>query len=105
MFPITRRSVLALLVAGTFFMTNLDGSVITPAIPTMATSFAVQPVDLNIGVSSYLLSVGVFIPISGWVAERFGRGLSLPWRSPCGSGRQLPRLPMLACRSAWPLSS
>jgi len=69
---IDRRSALALLVAGTFFMENLDTTVITPAIPAMAASFAAQPVDLNTGVSAYMLTLGVFIPISGWAAERFG---------------------------------
>lgn len=68
----TGRTVLALLVAGTFFMENLDATVITPAIPAMASSFSVQPVALNTGVSAYMLTLGVFIPISGWVAERFG---------------------------------
>ncbi|TPE49366.1 MFS transporter [Amaricoccus solimangrovi] len=63
---------LALLVAGTFFMENLDATVITPAIPAMAESFAARPVDLNTGVSAYMLTVGAFIPISGWAAERFG---------------------------------
>lgn len=62
----------ALLVAGTFFMENLDATVITPAIPHMASSFAVPPVDLNTGVSAYMLTLGIFIPISGWIAERFG---------------------------------
>ncbi|MGC4028491.1 MAG: MFS transporter [Steroidobacteraceae bacterium] len=69
---IDRRTALTLLVAGTFFMENLDATVITPAIPAMAGSFGVQPVDLNIGVSAYMLTLGVFIPISGWAAERFG---------------------------------
>ncbi|GAA3608016.1 MFS transporter [Gibbsiella greigii] len=69
---IDRRSALALLVAGTFFMENLDATVITPAIPTMARSFGALPVDLNTGVSAYMLTLGVFIPISGWMAERFG---------------------------------
>ena len=64
--------VLALLVAGTFFMENLDGTVIAPAIPAMARSFAVAPVDLNVGVSAYMLTLGVFVPLSGWAAERFG---------------------------------
>jgi EmrB/QacA subfamily drug resistance transporter len=63
---------LALLVAGAFFMENLDGTVITTAVPDMAKSFGVAPLDLNTGVSAYLLTLGVFIPISGWVAERFG---------------------------------
>jgi EmrB/QacA subfamily drug resistance transporter len=67
-----RRTAVALLVAGTFFMENLDATVITPAIPKMAASFAVRPVDLNTGVSAYMLTLGVFIPVSGWVADRFG---------------------------------
>ena len=63
---------IALLVAGAFFMENLDGTVITTAVPDIASSFGVAPLDLNIGVSAYLLTLGVFIPISGWVADRFG---------------------------------
>ena len=63
---------IALLVAGAFFMENLDGTVITTAVPDIARSFGVAPLDLNIGVSAYLLTLGVFIPISGWVADRFG---------------------------------
>lgn len=62
----------ALLVAGAFFMENLDGTVITTAVPDIAASFGVAPLALNIGVSAYLLTLGVFIPISGWVAERCG---------------------------------
>jgi EmrB/QacA subfamily drug resistance transporter len=62
----------ALLVAGAFFMENLDGTVITTAVPDIAQSFGVAPLALNIGVSAYLLTLGVFIPISGWVAQRFG---------------------------------
>jgi len=62
----------ALLVAGTFFMENLDATVITPALPHMAASFGVAPVDLNVGVSAYMLTLGVFIPISGWIADRYG---------------------------------
>lgn len=63
---------IALLVAGAFFMENLDGTVITTAVPDIARSFGVAPLDLSIGVSAYLLTLGIFIPISGWVAERFG---------------------------------
>lgn len=62
----------ALLIAGTFFMEVLDGSIITPAIPEIAAGFGVPPVDLNLAVSVYLMTVGVLIPASGWVAERFG---------------------------------
>ncbi|GAA4325872.1 MFS transporter [Pigmentiphaga soli] len=63
---------IALLVAVAFFMENLDGTVITTAVPQMAASFGVQPVDLDIGISAYLLALGVFIPCSGWVSERLG---------------------------------
>jgi EmrB/QacA subfamily drug resistance transporter len=64
--------VIALLVAGAFFMEQLDGTVIATALPQMAESFGVAPVDLNIGMSAYLLTVAVFIPASGWVTDRFG---------------------------------
>lgn len=72
MSPPARRSALAFLVAGTFFMENLDATVISPAIPAMAASFGVAPVDLSVGISAYMLTLGVFIPVSGWMAERFG---------------------------------
>jgi EmrB/QacA subfamily drug resistance transporter len=68
----TSMTAVALLVAGTFFMENLDATVITPAIPKMALSFAVPPVALNTGVSAYMLTLGIFIPVSGWLANRFG---------------------------------
>lgn len=64
--------IIALLVAGTFFMENLDGTAIAPAMPHMAESFGVLPVDLHIGMSVYLLTLGIFIPVSGWMANRFG---------------------------------
>jgi EmrB/QacA subfamily drug resistance transporter len=63
---------IALLVAGTFFMENLDATVIVTALPQMANSFGVHPVDLNIGISAYVLTLAVLIPASGWVADRFG---------------------------------
>lgn len=65
-------SVTALLVAGAFFMEYIDGTVIATALPQMARSFGVQAVDLNIGISAYLLTLAMLIPASGWIAERFG---------------------------------
>jgi EmrB/QacA subfamily drug resistance transporter len=68
-----RRAVqVALLVAGAFFMENLDGTVIATALPQMAQSFGVGAVDLNMGMTSYLLTLAVFIPMSGWIADRLG---------------------------------
>ncbi|MDB5656803.1 MAG: transporter protein [Tardiphaga sp.] len=63
---------MALLVAAAFFMENLDGTIIATAVPAMARDFGVAPVDLNLGVSAYLLTLGVLIPISGWMADRLG---------------------------------
>jgi EmrB/QacA subfamily drug resistance transporter len=60
------------LIAGAFFMENLDGTIIATALPQMARSFHVGAVNLNIGMTAYLLTLAVFIPISGWVCDRFG---------------------------------
>src|ERR1700753_3755108 len=60
------------LIAAAFFMENLDGTIIATALPQMARSFHVGAVSLNIGMTAYLLTLAVFIPISGWVADRFG---------------------------------
>ena len=60
------------LIAGAFFMENLDGTIIATALPQMAHSFHSSAVALNLGITAYLLTLAVFIPISGWVADRFG---------------------------------
>ena len=54
------------------FMDVLDTNIINTAIPTMAHNFKVNPVDLKVALISYLLSLAVFIPISGWVADKYG---------------------------------
>ncbi|MBA4030529.1 MAG: MFS transporter [Planctomyces sp.] len=53
-------------------MENLDGTVIATALPQMAISFKENPVDLNMGMTAYLFSLAVFIPLSGWISDRFG---------------------------------
>ena len=72
---VSRSTAIALLVAGAFFMENLDGTVIVTAMPKMAVSFGVHPVDVNIGISAYLLTLAVLIPVSGWLADRLGTRL------------------------------
>ena len=67
-----RSTEIAILVAVAFFMENLDGTVIATALPQMGRSFHVSPVDLNIGMTAYMLMLAVFIPISGWTADRLG---------------------------------
>ncbi|WP_104043113.1 MFS transporter [Arthrobacter sp. ZGTC412] len=63
---------LALLVAATFFMEFLDGTILTTAIPNIAADFRVPAADVNITMTAYLLTVAMGIPLSGWLAERFG---------------------------------
>ena len=70
---------LALLVAGAFFMENLDGTVIATALPKMAATFGSNAVDLNIGMSAYMLTLAIFIPISGWISDRFGPRTVFSW--------------------------
>jgi EmrB/QacA subfamily drug resistance transporter len=63
---------LALLVAATFFMEFLDGTVLTTAIPSIAGDFGVPAADVNITMTAYLMTVAMGIPLSGWLAERLG---------------------------------
>src|SRR5471030_3336299 len=70
--PLQKTTSISILVATAFFMENLDGTVIATALPDMGKSFHASPVDLNIGMTAYLLMLAVFIPISGWVADRIG---------------------------------
>ena len=63
---------ITLLVASALFMEMLDGTIIATALPDMAQKFHVSAVSLNIGMTAYMVTLAVFIPISGWVADRFG---------------------------------
>src|SRR3954465_11987299 len=67
-----RSMIVPLIVACALFMENLDGTVITTALPDMAKSFGTSPIHLSLGITVYMFSLGIFIPISGWVADRFG---------------------------------
>src|SRR5271154_1794898 len=62
----------AVIVASALFMQNLDSTIIATALPTMARAFGYDPVRMNVALTSYLLSLAVFIPASGWVADRYG---------------------------------
>src|SRR6516225_5949385 len=68
----SRRSLVPFVVACALFMQSLDSTVIATALPTIARSLGESPLRLNLAITSYLLSLAVFIPISGWVADRFG---------------------------------
>jgi EmrB/QacA subfamily drug resistance transporter len=60
------------IVAATFFMEYLDSTIVATALPRMAQSFGVGPNDLSLGVTAYMLALAVFIPVSGWIADRYG---------------------------------
>ena len=66
------RILIPLVVACGLFMENLDSTIISTSIPQIARSLNQSPIMLNLAVTSYLLSLAVFIPISGWIADRFG---------------------------------
>jgi EmrB/QacA subfamily drug resistance transporter len=70
--PRTRRLVVSLIVACAMFMQNLDSTIIATALPTIARSLDETALRLNVAITCYLLSLAVFIPISGWTADRFG---------------------------------
>ena len=70
--PMPNRILLPLIVACALFMENLDATVISTALPTIAAEFGESPIHLKLALTSYLLSLAVFIPASGWVADRFG---------------------------------
>ena len=63
---------LAVLVAGTFFMENLDGTIIQTSVPAMGRDFGVPAVDVNAAITAYLVSVAVSVPLGGWLADRIG---------------------------------
>jgi len=62
----------AAIVASALFMQNLDASVVATALPAMARDLAVDPAQLSVAITSYLVALCVFIPVSGWVADRYG---------------------------------
>ena len=65
------RSV-ALLVAACFFMENLDGTIVVTAVPQLSASLGVTPSATALVITSYLLTLAVLIPLSGWMVARFG---------------------------------
>jgi MFS family permease len=61
-----------LIVSSALFMQNLDSTVLTTALPTIARDFGSDPLHLKLALTSYLMALAVFVPASGWIADRFG---------------------------------
>ena len=66
------KRILPWLVAVAFFMESLDTTILNTALPAMASALHVVPLSMKSVLTSYTLSLAVFIPVSGWVADRFG---------------------------------
>lgn len=89
-----------LVVAAGLFMEQLDSTVIATALPAMAVDLGIPAVRLNLAITSYLVAMAVFIPASGWVADRFGArrvfvsamGLFVLGSLVCGASTSLPVL-------------
>src|SRR5579864_654223 len=70
--PASSKRLLPWLVAVAFFMESLDTTILNTAVPTIAAALKVAPLSMKSVLASYTLSLAVFIPISGWMADRFG---------------------------------
>src|SRR6201985_934140 len=67
-----KQRLLPLIVATALFMENMDSTVIATSLPAIAADIGTSPLTLKLAITSYLLSLAVFIPASGWTADRFG---------------------------------
>ena len=66
------RILVPLIVACALFMENLDSTVISTALPAIAEDFGASPIHLKLALTSYLLAIAIFLPVSGWLADRYG---------------------------------
>lgn len=95
--PHKKSTTIALTVAVAFFMQNLDTTAINTAIPAMAKSFDTDVIHISSGITSYLIALAIFIPVSGWIADRYGTrrvfctaiGLFILASLLCGSSKTL----------------
>ncbi|MDR6303741.1 EmrB/QacA subfamily drug resistance transporter [Nitrobacter vulgaris] len=67
-----KERLIPLIVAAALFMENMDSTVIATSLPAVAADIGTSPLTLKLAITSYLLSLAVFIPASGWTADRFG---------------------------------
>jgi EmrB/QacA subfamily drug resistance transporter len=68
----SKPKLVAMIVGSAIIMQQFDSTVITTALPQMAVSLHTDPVRLSVAVTAYLLSLAVFVPVSGWAADRYG---------------------------------
>jgi EmrB/QacA subfamily drug resistance transporter len=63
---------LPLIIATALFMENMDSTVISTSLPMIAQDLGTEPIALKLALTSYLVSLAIFIPISGWMADKYG---------------------------------
>src|SRR6476646_1696646 len=68
----TRERLVPLIVALALFMEHMDSTVISPSLPAIAADIGSSPLELKLAITSYLLALAIFIPASGWMADRYG---------------------------------
>ena len=66
------NSTVPLILAVALFMENMDSTVIATSLPAIANDIGTSPIALKLALTAYLVSLAIFIPISGWMADRFG---------------------------------
>lgn len=101
---VNRERLIPIIVSSPLFLQNLDSSAMATALPEIARSLQVPPLHLNLAITSYLLSLAVFLPVSAWLAERLGArrvfclaiGLFSLGSALCGAATSLPEL--VLCR-------
>ena len=71
--------VIPLVVACALFMENMDSAVLSTALPAIAAGIGVDPLVLKLALTAYLMSLAIFVPASGWVADRFGARNVFRW--------------------------
>jgi MFS family permease len=80
---VKRERLLPLIVATALFIENMDSTAIATSLPQIAPTSGTEPVALKLALTTYLLALAVFIPVSGWVADRFGARRTFVARSRC----------------------
>ncbi len=71
-FMLSNARILPLVIASALFMEQMDSTIIATSLPAMAADLGVSPTSLKLAFTTYLLGLTVFLPVSGWAADRFG---------------------------------
>jgi MFS family permease len=82
--------IVPLILAVALFMEQMDSTVIATSLPAIAADLGTSPIALKLAVTAYLVALAIFIPVSGWMADRFGARASSGRRSASSSPDRSP---------------